>query len=67
MNIRSRKFKILSWNVRGLNEKDKRATVLNFINSEKSDIVCLQETKLASIDDAVLKQIVGTDLRRKHA
>ena len=39
-------LKIVSWNVRGLNEQDKRLQVRNLIRKWKADIVCLQETKL---------------------
>jgi endonuclease/exonuclease/phosphatase family metal-dependent hydrolase len=38
--------KILSWNVRGLNEGGKRLKVRNLIRQWKADIICLQETKL---------------------
>ena len=36
MNLR-----IVSWNVRGLNEQDKRLRVRNLIQKWKADIVCL--------------------------
>nr|XP_023894571.1 uncharacterized protein LOC112006527 [Quercus suber] len=39
-------LKFLSWNVRGLNDVDKRLQVRNLLRSWKADIVCLQETKL---------------------
>ena len=39
-------LKFVSWNVRGLNEQDKRLQVRNLIRKWKADIVCLQETKL---------------------
>lgn len=48
MNIKS-KIKLLSWNVRGLNEKDKRLAVRQSILIEKSDVVCLQETKMCGM------------------
>ena len=34
-------LKLLSWNVRGLNEIDKRLQVRNLLRSWKVDIVCL--------------------------
>ena len=34
-------LKLLSWNVRGLNEIDKRLQVRNLLRSWKADIVCL--------------------------
>jgi hypothetical protein len=40
-------FKILSWNVRGLNEEAKRLRVRNLLSLWKVDIVCLQETKIS--------------------
>ena len=41
------KHKILSWNVRGLNEESKRLRVRNLLSLWKVDIVCLQETKIS--------------------
>ena len=40
------KFKILSWNVRGVNAPNKRKVIKNFLRSYKVDLVCLQETKV---------------------
>ena len=40
------KFKILSWNVRGVNCLDKRKVIKNFLRSYRADLVCLQETKV---------------------
>jgi hypothetical protein len=42
-------FKILSWNVRGLNEEAKRLRVRNLLSLWKVDIVCLQETKFLGL------------------
>ena len=39
------KFKLVSWNVRGLNNKDKRRLV-KVLWGWNADIICLQETKL---------------------
>jgi hypothetical protein len=43
------KPKLLSWNVRGLNEVDKWLKVRNHLRQWKADIICLQETKLEFI------------------
>jgi exonuclease III len=64
--------KILSWNVRGLNEVDRRDSVqpsfvpgLNVsmlsttVRDTGSTIVCLQETKLTTIDDATILRTWG--------
>lgn len=53
------KIKILNWNVRGLNGKDKRLAVRQSILLEKSDVVCLQETKLNVINNTLVSQICG--------
>ena len=44
------KLKIVSWNVRGLNDSLKRLVVRNLLREWNSDVVCLQETKLAGMD-----------------
>jgi endonuclease/exonuclease/phosphatase family metal-dependent hydrolase len=40
------KLKILSWNVRGINELDKRLRIKGLIREWKVDLVCLMETKM---------------------
>ena len=44
------KLKILSWNVRGVNDNDKRKIIKAFLNSQKAELVCLQETKMQNLD-----------------
>ena len=48
------KPKLLSWNVRGLNEGDKWLRVRNLLRQLKVDIICLQETKLEHISSSVV-------------
>jgi hypothetical protein len=43
------KPKILTWNVRGLNEGHKHLRIRNLLQDWKVDIVCFQETKLFSM------------------
>jgi exonuclease III len=43
------KPKIISWNVRGMNEFEKRTKIRGLLREWKADIVCLQETKLEVI------------------
>ena len=50
-------LKILSWNVRGLNEKEKRIKVRNFLRSWRADIVFLQETKLEWVTRGIVRSI----------
>ena len=38
-------IRILSWNVRGINDKDKRKVVKAFLRLQRAVLVCLQETK----------------------
>ena len=44
------KIKMISWNVRGLNDPWKRLVVKNLLRKWKCDVVCLQETKIASMN-----------------
>jgi exonuclease III len=53
------KSKILSWNVRGLNEMNKRLRVRNLLKEWKADIVCLQETKLEVVSRGVVRSLCG--------
>ncbi|KAG6645351.1 hypothetical protein CIPAW_08G116600 [Carya illinoinensis] len=51
------KPKILSWNVRGLNDPNKRLKVKNLLRDWKADIICLQETKLKFIDRYIIRSL----------
>jgi hypothetical protein len=48
--------KILSWNVRGLN-LEKRKKIKGLIGEWKSDIVCLQETKLQVVNREMVRSL----------
>ena len=50
-------LKILSWNVRGLNEKKKRLKIHNLLHTWRADIVCLQETKLEWVTRGLVRSI----------
>jgi exonuclease III len=55
---------ILCWNVRGLNDGAKRASVRNLIISSGATIVCLQETKIQNWNQSLLIETVGSELAR---
>ena len=44
------KLKMISWNIRGLNDPHKHLVVRNLLREWKYDVVCLQETKIARMD-----------------
>ena len=44
------KIKMISWNVRGLNDPQKRLVVKNLLWEWKCDVICLQEMKIASMN-----------------
>ena len=45
--------KIISWNVRGANNKEKRKIIKTFLRSQRTDVVCLQETKIKDTNQGV--------------
>jgi hypothetical protein len=53
------KLRIVSWNVRGLNNPCKREVVKNLLRGWKCDVVCLQETKLAAVDLTIIRSLWG--------
>lgn len=48
------KLKIVSWNVRGLNEIEKRTKVKNQLHGWKANVVCLQKTKMELISLTII-------------
>ena len=52
-------LKIISWNVRGLNDLNKRLRVRYLLRSWKADIICLQETKLDLVTKGLVRNIWG--------
>ena len=51
------KIKILSWNVRGVNDRNKRSSIKALIRSQKVDLVCLQETKMSQMSLGVVRSL----------
>jgi hypothetical protein len=49
--------RIISWNVRGLNNPQKRERVKFWLRHWKGDIVCLQETKLDFLDRRIVRSL----------
>ena len=50
-------LRLLSWNVRRLNNPQKRDICKNLLKEWKCDIVCFQETKLSSLDSPVVQSL----------
>ena len=60
------KIKILSWNVRGANDPDKRKVIKNFLRRYRADVVCLQETKIQEMSIELVRSLgVGRNLNWK--
>jgi len=49
--------RVLSWNVRSLNDNAKRASLRNLLRDWNCDLVCLQETKLEDIQLSDVRSI----------
>jgi hypothetical protein len=56
----SMKLKIITWNVRVLNDKEKRLRVRNLIKLWGTDVICLQETKLDLITSGIICSLWGS-------
>jgi exonuclease III len=52
MNLR-----ILSWNVRGLNDREKRLRIRSLLKDWNADVICLQETKMELITGQVVRSL----------
>ena len=53
-------LRLLSWNVRGLNNPRKSEVCKNLLKEWQCDIVYLQETKLSSINSAIVQSLWGS-------
>jgi hypothetical protein len=53
------KPRVLSWNVRGLNEWSKRLRISNLLRDWKVDIICFQETKVQGMSRSFVRSLWG--------
>ena len=51
------KIKILSWNVRGANDVNKRTVIKAFIKMQRVDVVSLQETKFKEVSTGLIRSL----------
>ena len=47
------KLRLLTWNVRGANNCNKRKVIKALIKKNRVDLVCLQETKIQEMSNAL--------------
>ena len=50
-------LKILIWNVRGANNRNKRKIIESLIKDDKVDLVCLQETKIQEMSVVIVRSL----------
>ena len=53
--------KILIWNVTGLNSIPRQDSVRSIVDSTRSDIVCIQETKITGISHRIILSTLGSE------
>ena len=53
-------LRLLSWNVRGINNPRKREVCKNLLKEWKCDLVCMQETKVSSMDGGFVRSLWGS-------
>lgn len=56
-------MKIMSWNIRGLNNRSKRRVVKEIINKTSRDILLLQETKITKASWSFMRSICCCSFR----
>ena len=50
-------LKLLSWNVRGANDNNKRKVIKALIRDQKANLVCLQDTKIQEMSIGVVRSL----------
>jgi exonuclease III len=61
------RYRFLSWNVRGLNSTFKQEDVRQVVNILRPDLICFQETKMASLNASVVRDSIGADFESNFA
>ena len=51
------KIRLLSWNVRGVNDSSKRKVIKAIIRNQKVDLFCIQETKVQSMNEGLVRSL----------
>ncbi|RVX11941.1 hypothetical protein CK203_009552 [Vitis vinifera] len=51
------KLKIISWNVRGVNDSSKRKIIKNYIRNQRVDLMCIQETKIQEMSEGIVRSL----------
>ena len=51
------KLRLLSWNVRGANNCNKRKVIKALIKKNRVDLVCLQETKIQEMSMGIIRSL----------
>ena len=51
------KLKVLSWNVRGVNDRSKRKIIKTFIRNQNVDLLCIQETKIQPMSEGMVRSL----------
>ena len=51
------KIEIISWNIRGANDRNKRKVIKALIRSQRADLVCLQETKIQDMSRGIVHSL----------
>ena len=50
-------IRIISWNVRGSNEKEKRKVIKAFLRPQRADVICLEETKIQEMTQNLARSL----------
>lgn len=58
-------FRVVSWNVRGLNDSSKRFTVRDVISKVRNVVVCLQESKVRQVSGSFLHSLAGSFIDKR--
>jgi hypothetical protein len=61
MDSVTHQYKIMSWNIRGMNNSARQEDLKQIVTTFQPDLICIQETKIAVINFTLVRRSLGME------